>query len=145
MATSLICIYPYQKIPAICILPPLLLLPFLENCFKHGASKFLNAPWINLKIEINDRQLSMKLMNGKDVSYQDKQPRSGTGINNVKKRLELLYPNKHRLEITDEPEVFVVNLCLELTDAKPVSPTITESVTSPMATGYTQFSERSYF
>ena len=124
---------------------PLLLLPFLENCFKHGASKFLNAPWINLKIEINDRQLSMKLMNGKDVSYQDKQPRSGTGINNVKKRLELLYPNKHRLEITDEPEVFVVNLCLELTDAKPVSPTITESVTSPMATGYTQFSERSYF
>ena len=84
-------------------------------------------------------------MNGKDVSYQDKQPRSGTGINNVKKRLELLYPNKHRLEITDEPEVFVVNLCLELTDAKPVSPTITESVTSPMATGYTQFSERSYF
>ncbi|HEY0680427.1 MAG TPA: histidine kinase [Chitinophagaceae bacterium] len=93
---------------------PLLLLPFVENCFKHGASRFLSGPWINLKIEIIDRELYMKLMNGKAPDQPVLHPRSGTGIDNVRKRLELLYPGKHELEIVDESEVFVVNLRLEL-------------------------------
>ena len=100
---------------------PLILLPFVENCFKHGASKFLKSPWINLQIEMNGRKLIMKLMNGKASDLPPVHPHSGTGINNVKKRLELLYPDKHQLQITDEPEVFVVNLSLELTESKPKS------------------------
>lgn len=94
---------------------PLLLLPFVENCFKHGASKFLRSPWVNLKLEISDDSLVMKLMNGKDIQNQNKLPKSGTGIYNVRKRLELLYPGKHELDITDEPDVFVVKLRLVLT------------------------------
>ena len=46
---------------------PLLLLPFIENCFKHGASKMLKNPWINLKIELKNISLFMKIMNGKRV------------------------------------------------------------------------------
>ena len=106
---------------------PLLLLPFVENCFKHGASKFLQNPWINLKIEISGRRLIMKLMNGKPTNIEVVLPRSGTGINNVKKRLELLYKNKYELEINDEPDVFVVNLNLELTESRPELATLQET------------------
>ena len=105
---------------------PLILLPFVENCFKHGASKFLRNPWINLKLEIHGRKLSMKLMNGKTTNPDEELTRSGTGINNVKRRLELLYKNRYKLQITDEPDVFVVNLNLELTESRPESTTLQE-------------------
>lgn len=97
---------------------PLLLLPFVENCFKHGASKFLSHPWINLKMEIRGTTMIMKLMNGKDTDNNEVPVKSGIGINNVKKRLELLYKDKYELNITDDPDVFVVDLQLELTENK---------------------------
>lgn len=93
---------------------PLLLLPFVENCFKHGASKILNHPWINLKIELKATSLVMKLMNGKKSSRDTHDRRTGTGIEKVKKRLELLYKDKYDLQINEDEEVFVVNLTLEL-------------------------------
>jgi LytS/YehU family sensor histidine kinase len=93
---------------------PLLLLPFVENCFKHGASKFLKSPWVNLTIEIAEQTLVMKLMNGKDNNQPSHHPKSGTGIENVKKRLQLLYPDQYELEIVDEDDVFIVNLRLVL-------------------------------
>lgn len=97
---------------------PLLLLPFLENCFKHGASKFLKHPWINLKIKLSGKILEMKLMNGKEIHHLEERKSLGTGINNVKRRLELLYSNKHDLQITDESDVFIVNLRLELDEVR---------------------------
>ena len=107
---------------------PLLLLPFVENCFKHGTSKFLIHPWINLKIELKGNTLMMKLMNGKEIHEMEAQTKSGTGILNVKKRLELLYDGKYELQITDEPEIFVVNLKIELTEGRPESKLISESI-----------------
>jgi hypothetical protein len=93
---------------------PLLLLPFIENSFKHGTSKMLNNPWINLKIELNDTSLFMKLMNGKKQSPIQHSNHNGTGIENVRKRLDLLYKDKHTLQINEDEEVFVVNLTIEL-------------------------------
>jgi len=107
---------------------PLLLLPFVENCFKHGTSKFLVHPWINLKIELKGNIMMMKLMNGKEIQQIEEPAKSGTGILNVRKRLELLYKNKYELQITDEPEIFVVNLTIELTEGKPESKTINELI-----------------
>ena len=115
---------------------PLLLLPFVENCFKHGASRFLNSPWINLKIEINGRLLTMKLMNGKESQQQNLQQKSGTGINNVRQRLQLLYPGTHMLQINDEADVFVVNLSIELSEEKPVASSTNETITTAMSIGY---------
>jgi hypothetical protein len=109
---------------------PLLLLPFVENCFNHGVSNSLTAPWINLKIRVSGGQLTMKLMNGKDCSQQNKQSMWGCGIKNVRKRLEHLYPEKHELQISEGPDVFVVNLRLELTEWKPLSNKLTGQVTS---------------
>lgn len=97
---------------------PLLLLPFVENCFKHGASNMLQNPWINLTAELKDTTLIMKLMNGKSPIKGKSEDRTGIGINNVRQRLEILYKGKYDLQITDEAEVFVVELKLELTRVK---------------------------
>ena len=92
---------------------PLLLLPFVENCFKHGTSRMLNNPWINLRVELYESSLMMKLMNGKK-SFQDG-GRAGTGIENVQKRLDLLYQDRYDLQINEDDEVFIVKLTLNLT------------------------------
>ena len=97
---------------------PLMILPFVENSFKHGASQFLKAPWITLQIEITGRTLTMKLMNGKDPEPRTLQPGPGIGISNVKKRLELLYAGNYQLKITDEPEVYTTDLMVELSALK---------------------------
>ncbi len=93
---------------------PLLLLPFIENCFKHGTSHMLENPWINLTIELKETTLVMKLMNGKADVNAIIPIKPGLGISNVRQRLELLYKNKHDLQIREEEEVFVVDLRVEL-------------------------------
>ena len=92
---------------------PLLVLPLVENCFKHGTSQMLEHPWVSLTIFLEGRQLNMKLVNGK-AREGDKTVERGIGIANVRKRLELLYPEKHQLKINSEDDVFVVSLKLEL-------------------------------
>jgi sensor histidine kinase YesM len=91
---------------------PLLLLPFVENCFKHGASHMLEHPWVSLHISIKDHILHMKLLNGK--TQTDETPSTGIGLRNVQERLRLLYPGKHELQCMNEPDVFIVNLKAEL-------------------------------
>ena len=93
---------------------PLLLLPFLENCFKHGASHFLDQPWISLHISIEEGWMKMKLLNAKLPDAAQLSATGGIGIANVRKRLELLYPDKHTLLINNEEEVFIVNLKMQL-------------------------------
>lgn len=93
---------------------PLLLLPFIENCFKHGASTMLKNPWINLTCELKDTTLVMKLMNGKTNAKDIPTSKTGIGINNVRQRLELLYKNRYDLQIREEEDVFIVDLKVEL-------------------------------
>lgn len=94
---------------------PLLLLPFIENAFKHGASQMMESPWISLAIMLKDEQLSMTLVNGKPVLQDNGVP--GIGIANVRKRLDLIYPDLHELQIVEEEEMYVVNLKLMLEKA----------------------------
>jgi hypothetical protein len=96
------------------LVAPLLLLPFVENSFKHGASQILDQPWLSLHVAINDDTMTMKLVNAKAENYAATSSESGIGIQNVRRRLELLYPNQFVLKITDEGEVFIVDLKLRL-------------------------------
>ncbi len=96
------------------IIAPLLLLPFVENCFKHGTSQMLEQAWIRLAIDIDGNRLKMTLINAKVPVKDDGKPVSGIGISNVRKRLELLYPGKHELAIREEEDVFIVKLTVEL-------------------------------
>jgi len=99
---------------------PLLLLPFVENCFKHGASNLVEQAWISLTISIDGRRKKMKLINSKPVDEkQAASNKRGIGIANVRARLDLLYAGKYELIITNELEVFIVNLTLELEPQMP--------------------------
>jgi LytS/YehU family sensor histidine kinase len=98
---------------------PLLLLPFIENCFKHGTSHLLDQAWIRLLVELDGNKLRMTIMNAKPAEKKDG-PASGIGIANARKRLELLYPNKYWLRITEDEDIFVVNLTIELERSNPV-------------------------
>jgi sensor histidine kinase YesM len=93
---------------------PLLLLPFIENCFKHGTGNGLQNPWVNLTVEIMDTRLEMKLMNGKTQLSCTDEGKRGMGIGKVRQRLDLLYKDKYDLQVTEDEEVFIVDLWIEL-------------------------------
>jgi sensor histidine kinase YesM len=92
---------------------PLMLLPFIENCFKHGISNILEQPWLSLHITIEGPVMTMKLLNSKPATGSSNH-KPGIGIENVRKRLDLLYPGKHELVIREEEEIFIVTLKMEL-------------------------------
>ena len=99
---------------------PLLLIPFLENSFKHGASQMLTHPWVSLDIIIEERDLYFNLSNSKPMLTAEKMVTKGLGLRNVKKRLAILYPETHVLNITDEVMSFSVSLKVPL--CKPNDP-----------------------
>ena len=93
---------------------PLLLIPFLENSFKHGASQMLTHPWINLDIVIGEHELFFDLSNSKPILTGEKAFISGLGLANVKKRLAILYPGRHSLNINEETMSFSISLKIPL-------------------------------
>jgi len=114
---------------------PLLMLPFLENGFKHGTSEQLEKPWLSVDISLRNDILKCKMANSKNeyVSFSD----NGIGIQNVKKRMAFIYPDKHDLRLNDEGNFFVVSLLLELKSKRikdavisPVSLSVTENISS---------------
>jgi sensor histidine kinase YesM len=96
------------------LIAPLLLIPFVENCFKHGASKMLSKPLVNLNIILEEETLYFQLNNSKPLAYSNTNHKSGIGLSNVEKRLQILYPGSHHLIMTEEPEHFTVMLELEI-------------------------------
>ena len=103
------------------MIAPLLLIPFVENSFKHGSSKMLINPEVNLDIHVEEEILSLKLTNNKPAD-PDEIPTNGNcglGLKNVKKRLELLYPNRYELQITDGPSTYTVRMKIVLKEHAP--------------------------
>jgi LytS/YehU family sensor histidine kinase len=95
---------------------PLLLFPFVENSFKHGASEALENPWVNLIITTTDSRMTLKLENSKSqpLPTQKRENTGGIGISNVRKRLDLLYNGSYDLNISDEERRYTVILSLNL-------------------------------
>jgi two-component system LytT family sensor kinase len=90
-------------------IPPLLLIPFIENAFKHGD--YSAKQWLNISIRTTNGSINFYCSNKKTTKKQD--ATGGIGITNVKRRLALLYPGKHNLEIIEDDELFTVKLMLE--------------------------------
>jgi hypothetical protein len=113
---------------------PLLLIPLVENSFKHGTSKMLEHPWVNLNISIEEQYLFFLLSNSTPHEITLAQHSGHIGLNNVKKRLELLYPGAHELEIKENKESFeiFVKICLEETNVAEIKP-LTETITYALA------------
>ncbi|HEX6849068.1 MAG TPA: histidine kinase [Chitinophagaceae bacterium] len=91
---------------------PFLLLPFIENSFKH-CIQMTEQAWINMDIRIEDDDFSMKLTNGVAETFRE-HSYNYKGLVNVQKRLDLLYPETHELKITLEQEMLIVLLHIKL-------------------------------
>ena len=98
------------------MIAPLLLIPFVENSFKHGASKMITQPWVNLYIKIENERLNFIIKNSKPLTDDSVISKGNIGLKNVKKRLALLYPGNHELNIINEPACYTVSLNLQLYD-----------------------------
>ena len=112
------------------MIAPLLLIPFVENSFKHGASKMITQPWVKLTIQIENNWLHFKVTNSKPATNESSLSKGNIGLKNVTKRLELLYPDTHELSIVSEPGSYAVHLVLQLYDIK--NPTIITDEINPM-------------
>jgi two-component system LytT family sensor kinase len=99
---------------------PFLLVPFIENSFKH-CGQMTEQSWINMDIRVDGDHFSMKLTNGIPDKITEPALANGTDFSNVQKRLTLLYPGKHELKITAEQEMSIVLLNIRfdaVTDAE---------------------------
>ncbi len=92
---------------------PMLLVPFIENAFKHG-NKNLPGMGITIRINVNGGRLHFEVNNIKASKSINKPTGRGIGLSNMEKRLALQYPERHELVITDGLDHFRVNLTLEL-------------------------------
>ncbi len=99
---------------------PLLLIPFIENCFKHGTSQVVGNPRVGLSITVQDNTLFFKLTNSKPSNSSQKtfRPNSGLGLKNVEKRLALIYPGQYELKIISDPAEYFVWLRISLTKSE---------------------------
>jgi sensor histidine kinase YesM len=96
------------------MIAPLLMIPFVENCFKHGASVMRGRQWIRLSIHIKEGQLDFNLSNSKPPQAIGANNKKGIGLANVQKRLQLLYPGRHFLKIESTGDTYNVYLQVSL-------------------------------
>lgn len=87
-------------------IPPLLLIPFVENAFKHGDMK--NGNTILIRLHTDEAMIRFTVIN--TIGQQQKDSGGGIGLENVRRRLELLYPGRHTLQVQKTRDIFEVQL-----------------------------------
>ena len=96
------------------LIEPLLLVPFVENAFKHISHYENQLNFIELELDMIKDSFYFKILNSKNSEEKNTNTHTGIGLNNVKRRLELLYPGKHVITIKDSDNNFSVELQLKL-------------------------------
>jgi sensor histidine kinase YesM len=95
-------------------IPPMILIPFVENAFKHGIS-LDEASFVQIVLKAQENRLEFSIKNSVHAPRTEyKESEAGLGLSNVRRRLELLYPGEHELNIQDSDKVFEVSLIIEL-------------------------------
>ena len=96
---------------------PMLLIPFVENAVKHGAQSTNEQSAIDISVVIKNHTLRFCVINSKPAMVAISS-REGFGLENVRRRLKLLYPNSHVLEIKDVDKEYRVDLSIDLSESK---------------------------
>ncbi|NII28563.1 histidine kinase [Pseudoflavitalea sp. X16] len=96
-----------------CAIEPMLLIPFVENAFKHGIG-LVKDPYIKIALQVKEQYLHFRVVNNYNRDNVSKDAGSGIGLANVRNRLRLLYGDKHTLTIQDNGEVYDADLKLAL-------------------------------
>jgi hypothetical protein len=95
------------------LIPPLLLIPLVENAFKHGISETRSRPFINLELSVHHQQLLFSVKNSADNSLDQENVKENIGLSNLRRQLELLYID-YNLFVKPEDSVFNVILRINL-------------------------------
>jgi len=93
---------------------PLLLIPFVENAFKHISHKTNGTNFVKLDLARSNGYFEFTVENSQEKGIVTTEQHGGIGMNNVKRRLELLYPDAHKLDVKDETDTFKINLKLKI-------------------------------
>ena len=96
---------------------PLIFTPFLENSFKHGLNNQIAEGYVRIKLDVEQNKVHLNIANSKPPTKPQKnpdKPSGGIGLVNVRRRLNLLYPNHYNLQTKDEPDHYRVTLDLDL-------------------------------
>ena len=102
--------------PGDLIISPLLFTPFLENAFKHGINKVLENACVKINLKVSTNNIHFIVENSKPEFKTDdfKKKQGGIGLANVKKRLQILYPENSRLDIENTKHTYKIELFLTL-------------------------------
>ncbi|MCD4709724.1 MAG: histidine kinase, partial [Bacteroidales bacterium] len=101
--------------PGELLIAPMLLIPFIENGFKHGLHGSPGEAFVHIHMTISDQKLQFRVRNSHgETDRVEPEQQKGIGIDNTRKRLELLYPGKHTIDIETKEDTFTVNLSIEL-------------------------------
>ncbi|MEX2235100.1 MAG: histidine kinase [Cyclobacteriaceae bacterium] len=92
---------------------PLLLIPFVENAFKH-VSHYPGENEVRIRLARHEQRFQLSVYNTKENSKKVNDTHTGIGLKNVRRRLELLYKDRHELSIDSKPDSFEVNLLLDI-------------------------------
>jgi two-component system, LytTR family, sensor histidine kinase AlgZ len=94
---------------------PLVLITFLENAFKHGVSNSAENAWVKIKIEVEGKTLHYTVENSQLKQKDEKtKEKSGIGLQNVQRRLDLSYPNQYTLDVQNLEDRYIVDLTIPL-------------------------------
>ena len=94
---------------------PMILLPFVENAFKHSYIEDHSEAFIEVKLTVSESGIHFMVANSLPSNPIQKDQMGGIGLENVKRRLEYSYPNKYTLQISDDTDVYLVNLKIDIT------------------------------
>lgn len=94
-------------------IPPLLLMPLVENAFKHGVSETRGKPFVDIHLSIRNRQLNFAVKNSTDPGNEEKPVKENIGLSNLRRQLELLYTD-YKLEVQPSTSVFTAILKINL-------------------------------
>ncbi len=94
-------------------LPPLLLIPLVENAFKHGASETRSRPFVDIHLSVNKRQLTLLVKNSAETFSGEGSIKENIGLSNLRRQLQLLY-NDYDLSVKQADSVFTANLKINL-------------------------------
>ncbi|MCW3118071.1 MAG: Histidine kinase [Chitinophagaceae bacterium] len=94
-------------------LPPLLLIPLVENAFKHGVSETRSQPFVDLHLSVNKRHLTFIVKNSSETFTEQGAVKENIGLSNLRRQLELLY-NEYNLSVEQSKAVFTAILKIDL-------------------------------